>query len=160
MIINTIFEIEKEYIQCIHLNPDEKLEELRRITGKEEIDFKDSNHIEILTDFFMKKSPKSDGNFLLWMYAIGSHIIGKFDGKWILIHHTGEGLNRHVPAVVNIDNDIWQVGDFCYLYYYQKKRMHGISFMTFYKFDIERVYWKPKYTDLNIPEENFIFIEN
>ena len=154
-----VFDIEKEYVKSIHLNYCEKLDELKSITGIKKIDLREVDSIKNLTVFFMKKADKSDENFLRWMFVIGNHIKGKFRGKWLLIHYLSRDVDRFVPAVSNDNEDIWQVGNFCYNYYYSKRRMHRISFPTFYKLEIERLIWKPKILDLNISYKNFLFIE-
>lgn len=157
---NTVFKKEAEFIKSIHLNSEKKLSELKELTGMDKIDFDSLNDIELLTSFLMKKAKKSDNNFLMWMCAVGSHIKRRYNGKWVLVHYSNFLFDIYMPAIVNADNDIWEVGNFCYRYYYAYRRMSGMSFMFFYKLDIERVALKLKYSDLNKPEEDFIFLEN
>lgn len=156
---DNVFDMERKYLESIHLNSCEKLDGLNEMVGIEQLDLKEVENIENITNHLMKKSDKSDENFLRWMYVIGSHIKMKFNGSWILVHYKGDNVDRYVPAVVNDDQEIWEVGNFCYRYYFAKNRMKGISFSTFYKLEINRAIWKPKLKDINIPLENIVFLE-
>jgi len=155
----SVFAKEREFIESIHLESNEKLKELKKVTKMDLINFEDQKDIEKLTYHFCKKARKSDRNFLLWMYVVGSHIKAKNNGSWVLIYYKDMFGERYVPSVVSVDEDIWEVGNFCYIYYYLKRRMSGISFKAFYKLDIERAIREFKYLELNIPVERFFFIE-
>ena len=155
-----VFEIERDFVESIHLNYHDRINDIKQLVGIEDVDNHKLDTIKDYTIYFMKNADKSDKNFIKWMYLIGCHIKVKFNGSWIFVHYEDDHMNRYVPAVLNDRNEIWQVGNFCYIYYYSKNRMNGISFNTFYKLEIERMIWKPKITDLNIAKNNFIYIEN
>ncbi len=114
---------EKEHATSIHLNSNEKVNEIVKETGITEIKFGDLNCIRNITHHFMKIAKKSNENYFNWMYSIGCHIKEKYNGGWVLIHYQGVDFKRHSCTVVNNKDDIWQVGNFCYTIYFNKYRM-------------------------------------
>lgn len=154
-----VFDERSQFIKGIHHESCKKVNKIREIAQREEINLFDIEDVENLTSFFMESKEMSYDYFLYWMYLIGCHIKKRYEANWVLIHYKSEDLNRIVPAIMNNTQDIWQVGNFCYTYYYLKNRMQGISFETFYRLEIERLIWKPKFKDLNLPDEYLILIE-
>lgn len=154
-----IFEKERNFISSIHKNYEDKVAEVKKIAGIQECDFGEKNTIEIITNRMMKKAEKPDYHFLYWMYVIGIHIKRKYNGRWILLHYQAKNFDRLVPAVINSEQEIWEVGYFCFDQYYNKNRMRGISFSFFYKLRIDRSICKPTLKDINIPLENIVFLE-
>lgn len=156
--LSSVFDLES--VRRIHLDTERKLDSLRELTGLDQIDFSEASDVEKLTYYFMKEAKKSDDNFHWWMYVVGCHVKRRFKGEWILIHYKNTLFEAFIPAVVNEDDEIWLVGEFCHRYYFKYRRMNGISYNTFYKGVVDRAIMKLKYTQLNKPQDNFIFIEN
>ncbi|WP_413974690.1 hypothetical protein [Hyunsoonleella sp. 2307UL5-6] len=128
-------------------------------TGK--LDISKAKNIEIITDCIMKKIKKSDNAFLLWLFLIGEHINIKYDTKWALIRFNISQFddNCFYPILINSEKDIWLAGTDLSRYYYDKRRMHGIGFLTFYKTFIERVLGKTKLSNYEGIIKELIILE-
>ncbi|UJH68997.1 hypothetical protein [Allomuricauda sp. SCSIO 65647] len=156
-----IFVAQEELIKTIHLNTSEKLDKLRKVTEFQGENLTEYQSLKTITNAIMWKAEKSDSNFLLWLHYMGHYIKYKYKGYWVLLRRErifSEGTFLS-PAIMDKTSDIWTVGDFCHTLYYKKGRMRGISFDTIYKIHIERLAWKPKFEDLNIPREDLIMLE-
>ena len=157
---NVLFE-NQEFIKSINHRTEDKLQELNLITGQKINDFEAYDSLKKITSLIMNQSKKDDYHFLLWLHYVGYYTKTKYKGEWALIRRPklvqqGDFLS---PIVINQSSDVWLVGDFCYQLYYKWNKMKNISYNTFYKGDIERVAWSPKFKDLNIPNKNLIELE-
>lgn len=157
-----VFERESEFIINIHKDRQNKLDELFQIIGDKFEDISSYEVLEHITNMIMKKVKKSDKNFLLWLHCVGCHVKFNFDAKWILLRvdkYIGENIHTYYhPAIMDKNTEVWEVGNSCYIQYYLKRRMHGISFLTFYKIHIERSIWKPKFHELNYSDDRLIVL--
>ena len=151
---------EVEFIMKIHNKTDDKIREMQEATGIELQEVTSYESLKKVTDLIMTKLRKSDRNFLFWLHFVGHYIKTICNGRWALIKRREYDSLYYSPLIIADDTAVWLVGDFCYTYYYAKKRMHGISFETFYKLEIEKLIFKPKWSDLNIPEKDLIILEN
>ena len=97
--------------------------------------------------------------------VIGRHIKLKFDGEWVVIHKLillnqfGPVIDTFIPAIIDRNENFWDVGSSCYNSYFRKYRLRGISFHTFYMLEVERAIMKSKLKDNYINLEEVIFIE-
>ena len=155
----------KEDILNLIKNGSEIEEEIASKSGINKIDYGNKKVIEDLTDLFMKKLKKSDRNFFLWLYIIGNHVRDKFDGEWIIIHkfiklgEFGPHFEIFDPAIINENEDLWNIANSCYSSYYKYNRLNRISFHTFYMLDVERSILKTKlYQNIRSIDE-VIFLE-
>jgi len=155
-LVKNIFQKEIEFIKNIHLEEETKAKDLIT-TDIVEYSY---DSLKLVTSIIMKKTERSDTVFLLWLHFIGNYIKLNFEGKWILLRRRLGEITYLVPCVIGADNEFWLVGEFCQNYYYNKNQMYGISFETFYKLEIERVIWKPKFEELNLLESDLVLLED
>lgn len=148
-----------EFVKNIHNDTSVKNTNLREILGIE-LANKEYENLKEVTEIVMYEAEKSDRLFLLWLHFVGNYIKLNYSGSWVLLNRELIGEQYFVPCVMGLDNEFWAVGDFCSTYYYKKNRMNGISFETFYKLEIDRVIWKPKYNELNIKREDIFYLED
>ena len=160
-----IFEKYKDEILNIVVNGKIIVSEISAKSSVQNIDFSDKDTIEYLTEIFMKKLKKNDRNFLLWLYIIGSHIKKKYEGEWVVIHkfllfkQFGPPIETFIPAIIDKNENFWNVGNLCYQDYYLKYRLRGISFHTFYMLHVERAIYKSQLSDNIRSLDEVIFIE-
>lgn len=102
---------------------------------------------------------QSDENILAWIYYTGVHIKAKFSAYWALRKIALGNITYFVPLIIGVNKDVWNVGEFCHQLYFKYNKMSNISFDSFYKGKIERYFWKPKISNLNIQNEDILFIE-
>lgn len=153
----SVFELNKYFLLNIHKDKKQKLNDLFIIIGKEFSDLKSYKAIEEITSQVMRRLKKSDHNFLLWLHCIGVHINLKYNTKWIL--YKVEGREPvYMPAVMDINGVIWQIGLNCHLKYYKGQRMSGISFEFFYKTVVEKSIFNTKLE--NFKKESIVILDD
>lgn len=156
---NNVFVRELNFIQNIHRNTYEKLIQLSNLISRKTVYGLSYDDVKLVTLAIMRKCKRSDQNFLLWLHFAGCYIKNTFNARWILVHRQVDSIHYYVPFMMDEKEEIWDVGDFCYIYYYLKNRMKGISFELFYKLEIERTLQNNKFDDLNIPRADLIYLE-
>jgi hypothetical protein len=154
-----VFIEESSFISSIAENKTEKLEMLFLLSEKRYVNFSSFETLQEITVFIMKKTKKSNFAFLLWLYTVGEHLKEIFKGKWMLEKRNNILGEYFVPLIIDSQNDVWLVGDFCYSLYFNNNRMKNIGFNFFYKVYVERKVSKLNLLDLNIDKCNLIKIE-
>ena len=160
---NPIFSKEKEFLFSIHEAPSFKIQELGGVLDFDVSNVDDYEMIKKVTLAVMRKNARSDRKFLLWVHFIGYHIKFKYDAKWALVKFTlpnGKNtLDHFYPILIDKENTLWKVGEFCLEAYYYGKILLGDSFLTYYKLHIERAIYKTKLSDLHLEEGRLILLD-
>ncbi|REG78513.1 hypothetical protein C8N25_13350 [Algoriphagus antarcticus] len=93
---------------------------------------------------------------MLWLFAVGEHIRENYKAEWYLMKSqslAGEYLN---PLLLDKNDNVWQVGVFCYTLYFNKRRMARIGYDFFYKVYIEQRISKLKLIDFQFKKSELI----
>ncbi|WP_116124731.1 hypothetical protein [Lewinella sp. IMCC34183] len=140
MIAKTVMDTSLDFFTDLPREPERKLAYLYTLLDLGEVEDLSYDTAEKITLRVMKWKGNSDDLFLHWLHFIGYYVKVNYGGKWHLRKRVlTESLTTYYPCIINSEDRLWNVGDFCWKTYYVKGKLGGIGFPLFYKLHIAQV---------------------